>query len=80
VRRIEGTYSVYFIKKNLATRGASACAYGLEALHERSHLSKFDSAESFDPELTTEGLVADCGSLYGHTDSHASTPYMKHLF
>jgi hypothetical protein len=23
----------------------------------------FDTAESFDPELTTEGLVAGCGSL-----------------
>jgi hypothetical protein len=24
---------------------------------------KFDTAESFDPKLTTEGLVAGCGSL-----------------
>jgi len=26
--------------------------------------SIFDWAESFDPELTTEGLVAGCGSLF----------------
>jgi hypothetical protein len=51
-------------------------AYGLEALHERIYPSKFDSAafdklrarahrgESFDPELTTEGLVASCGSVF----------------
>jgi hypothetical protein len=46
------------LKKDRATCGASACAsgleaYGLEALHERSYPSKFDSTE----------LVAGCGSL-----------------
>jgi hypothetical protein len=30
---------------------------------ERNYPSKFDSAESFDPGLTTEGLVAVCGLL-----------------
>jgi len=33
------------------------------ALHERIFPSKFDSAESFAPKGTTEGLVAGCGSL-----------------
>jgi len=33
------------------------------ALHERIYDSKFDSAESFDSEGTTEVLVAGCGSL-----------------
>ena len=36
---------------------------------EQSNSSKFDSAESFDPEffnseLTTEGLIAGCGSVF----------------
>ena len=30
---------------------------------ERNYPSKFDSDESLDPELTTEGLVAGCGLL-----------------
>jgi hypothetical protein len=30
----------------------------------RIYSSKFDSAESFDPELTTAGLVAGCGSVF----------------
>ena len=31
---------------------------------QQGHPLKFDSAESFDLELTTEGLVAGCGSLF----------------
>jgi hypothetical protein len=31
----------------------------------------FDSAESFDPELTTEGLVAVCGSLVLKSIKHS---------
>jgi hypothetical protein len=39
-----------------------------------THPSIFDSAESFDPEffnpeLTTEGLVAGCGSLFWYCGS-----------
>jgi hypothetical protein len=33
------------------------------ALREHIYLSKFDSAELFDPEFRTDGLVTGCGSL-----------------
>ena len=46
------------------TRRASADTAGAPALHERIYPSKFDSAEPFDPELTAEGLVAGCGSIF----------------
>ena len=45
---------------------------------QQGHPLKFDSAESFDPEsfdleLTTEGLVAGCGSLFGQEKFLTST-------
>jgi len=40
---------------------------------QQGHPLKFDSAESFDLELTTEGLVAGCGSLFGQEKFLTST-------
>jgi hypothetical protein len=51
-------YSVNF-KKKTEQHAAQA-----PALRERIYPSKFDSAESFDSKLTTEGLVAGCGSVF----------------
>ena len=54
-----------------ARRGCSA--YASESDSALRH-SIFDSAESFDPELTTEGLVAGCGSLFTGSAGQSGKP------
>jgi len=63
ISNVEEIYSIYFIKR----LSKPTPRIGYEG-GEQIHSSKFDSTESFDPEffnyeLTTEGLVAGCGSL-----------------
>ena len=71
---IEGMYSIYLIKKieRSETSLRNSIRLPFDKLRPRAR-----RGESFDPELTTEGLVAGCGSLLNRGPAIEAEVFIK---